>query len=201
MANIPARHTNVGASAQGGPKLFRVGGSGFTAFKWAGQLIGFAQTVSHQSPQPVAAPVAIQPMDQQHPMQIITPAAVGPGTLQVQMYEMYNSKVWDKIMQITDTANLGGVATNKQAFYNDLSEVFIRLSNLGQGIVCHKVVYPPNRVQPVGGKNAFYADNYFNCKITDIRDDESIDIGSMEIIKNMTIQYTHTTRYTGSAGA
>jgi len=70
------------------PKLFRTGGSGFTAFQWQGHVIGFAQSVSHQSPQPVAAPVAIQPLDQQYPLQIITPAAVGPGTLQVQLFEM-----------------------------------------------------------------------------------------------------------------
>ena len=193
MAVIPPRHQNVNAAASSGPKLFRVGGSGFTAFHWQHKVIGFAQTIGHQSPQPVAPPVAIQPMDQQHPLEIITPAAVGPGTLQIQIYEMYNQKVWDEIMRVTDVSFPQSIQTNRQQFYNDLSEVFIRLSNIGKGITCTKVIYPPNKVQ-TGVKNQFYADNYYNCKITDIRDDEQIDIGSMEIIKNMTVQYTHTAR-------
>lgn len=92
------------------PKTFRVGGSGFTAFWWMGQVIGFAQAVANQSPQPVAAPVAIQPLDQQYPLQILVPAAVGPGTLQVQLFEMYNAKVWDEIMAITDSTSGSGSA-------------------------------------------------------------------------------------------
>lgn len=183
---------------QKGPALFRVGGSGFTVFHWQGQPIGFAQAIAHTSPQPVAAPVAIQPMDHRYPAQIITPAAIGPGTLQVQLYETYNSKVWDAIMAIVDATNKTGVQTNKLPKYNDLVEVFIRLSNIGKGINCTKIIYPPNKVQS-GKKSQFYADTYHNCVITDIRDDEQIDIGSMEIIKNMTIQYTHSTRSSASA--
>ncbi len=196
MANVPARHQGK-AGAQRNPQLFRVGGSGFTAFHWQGQLIGFAQAVGHTSPQPVAAPVAIQPLDQRYPLQIITPAAVGPGTLTLQMYEMYSQKVWDEIMRIVDATSKDGVQTNKLSRYNDLVEVFIRLANIGKGINCTKIIYPPNKVQTT--KSQFYADTYHNCIITDIRDDESIDIGRMEIIKQMTIQYTHVTRNSASA--
>jgi len=195
--NVPARLQARGGS-QKGPALFRVGGSGFTVFHWQGQPIGFAQAVSHQSPQPVAAPVAIQPMDQRYPLQIITPAAIGPGTLALQMYETYNSKVWDSIMRIIDQTNTTGVQTNRLPQYNDLAEVFIRLSNIGKGINCTKIIYPPNKVQG-GKKSQFYADTYHNCTITDIRDDEDIDIGRMEIIKNLTIQYTYSTRSSASA--
>lgn len=195
--NVPARLQARGGS-QKGPALFRVGGSGFTVFHWQGQPIGFAQAVSHQSPQPVAAPVAIQPMDQRYPLQIITPAAIGPGTLALQMYETYNSKVWDSIMRIVDQSNTNGIQTNRLPQYNDLAEVFIRLSNIGKGINCTKIIYPPNKVQG-GKKSQFYADTYHNCTVTDIRDDEDIDIGRMEIIKNLTIQYTYSTRSSASA--
>src|SRR3954468_16149925 len=108
-------------------ELFRVGGSGFTVFQWEGKPIGFAQGVSHTSPQPVAAPVAIQPMDQRYPMQIITPAAVGPGTLQLQLYERYNSKVWDQILAVVDNKHRGGADRRANSKYADLVEVFIRL--------------------------------------------------------------------------
>lgn len=175
------------------PANFRVGGSGFTQFWWMGQVIGFAQAVANQSPQPVAAPVAIQPMDQQYPMQILVPAAVGPGTLQLQMFEMYNAKVWDQIMQITDNTSGSGTAGQKK-LYADLSQVFLRLSALGTPINASKIIYPANAGVRGGPSVRHYADLYHNCMITDIRDDENIQIGSMEVVKQMTIQYTYMTR-------
>jgi len=172
-------------------KVPRVGGSGFTVFHWQGQPLAFAQTLSHQSPQPVAAPVAIQPLDAQRPLNIITPAAIGPGTLQVALYELYNEKVWDRIMQIVDLKLQGSV--NQRPFYNDLADVFTRLATIDPrgGIVCSRVVYPPTMYGSTARK---YADNYHGCKITDIRDDENIEIGTMDIAKVLTIQYTHTTQ-------
>ena len=175
------------------PNVFRVGGSGFTAFHWSGHVIGFAQAVSHQSPQPVAAPSAIQPLDQQYPMQILVPAAIGPGTLQVQLFEMYNQSVWDNIMAVTDLTTGVGTAGAKQ-IYNDLSEIFLRLSALNKPITASKIVYPPNVGKRGGPKVRGYAELYHNCMITDIRNDETIQIGTMEVIKNMTIMYTKMTR-------
>lgn len=175
------------------PTGFRVGGSGFTAFWWMGQVIGFAQAVANQSPQPVAQPVAIQPLDQQYPMQILVPAAVGPGTLQVQLFELYNTKVWDSIMAITDNSSGAGTA-GELPQYNDLSQVFLRLSALGKPINASKIVYPPNAGVRGGPKVRHYAELYHNCMITDIRDDENIEIGTMDVVKSMTIQYTRMTR-------
>jgi len=174
------------------PQNFRVGGSGFTAFWWLGQPIAFAQSVANQSPQPVAAPVAIQPLDQEYPMQILVPAAIGPGTLQVQLFELYGSKVWDTIMAITDSsiANQAGSLPR----YNDLAEVFLRLSGLGTPINASKIIYPPNTGLRGGPKVRHFAELYHNIMITDIRDDETIQIGTMEVVKNMTIQYTRMTR-------
>lgn len=178
------------------PQTFRVGGSGFTAFHWSGYVIGFAQSIAVQSPRPVADAVPIQPLDQQYPMQIIVPAAIGAGTLQVQLFEMYNSKVWDQIMKITDVAVAPNNASGQKAnsIYTDLSEVFLRLSALGTGVECTKIVYPPNAGTRGGPSTRKYADRYYNCMITDIRDDETIQIGTMEVIKNMTIMYTKSQR-------
>lgn len=189
MAN-PSNNPN---SVTNTPTTFRVGGSGFTAFWWMGNVIGFAQAVGHQSPQPVAQPVAIQPLDQQYPMQILVPAAIGPGTLQLQMFEMYNSAVWDQILAITDVTTGVGTAGQK-AVYNDLSEVFLRLSALNKPINATKIVYPPNVGVRGGPKVRHYAELYHNCMITDIRNDENIQIGTMEVVKSMTIMYTRMTR-------
>ncbi len=175
------------------PGTFRNGGQGFTAFWWSGQVIGFAQQVSHQSPQPVAPPVAIQPLDQQYPMQIMVPAAVGAGTLQCQLFEMYNSKVWDRIMAVTDSiSGIGNAGARNQ--YADLSEVFLRLSALNKPINASKIIYPPNAGVRGGPKVRHYAELYHNVMITDIRDDEQITIGTMEVLKNITMMYTYMTR-------
>lgn len=185
--------TTSSATITNQPRNFRVGGSGFTSFWWMGQPIAFAQAVANQSPQPVAAPVAIQPLDQEYPMQILVPAAIGPGTLQVQLFELYGSKVWDTIMTITDSTS--GVGTAGQLpQYNDLAQVFLRLSALGTPINASKIVYPPNAGIRGGPKVRHFAELYHNCMITDIRDDENIQIGTMEVVKNMTIQYTQMTR-------
>jgi len=180
------------------PRQFRVGGSGFTAFMWKQHVIGFAQRVNHTSPQPVAPPSPVQPLDQQYPMQILVPAAIGAGTLVVEMFEMYNRKVWDQIMTVTDA--LDGSNAGAKDRYTDLSEVFLRLSALASPVSCTKVVYPPGTGVRGGPGIRHYADMYFNCMITDIRDDENIEIGTMEVIKNMTIMYTHSKRVFDTGG-
>ena len=195
---VPVQHQTSAPGAQTlkPGEMFRVGGSGFTVFTWEGKPIGFAQTVAHQSPQPVAAPEAIQPMDQRYPLQVITPAAIGVGTIQLQMFEMYNSKVWDRIMQVVDAKHPGGNNRPASGVYNDLVAVFVRLANIGRGITVTKIIYAPNES---GNTSRYTAENYHNATITDIRDDENIDIGSMSIVKSLTIQYTKMTRSSANA--
>ena len=196
MAGIP----NLGvdsANLSSHPKYFRTGGSGYTVFWWQGTPIGFAQTVGHTAPQPVAPPVPAQPLDQQYPMQIVVPAAQGPGTLQLQMFELFNEKIWDQMMLITDTADSSTQGVQPGSIYHDLSQVFLRLSAIQKPILCYKLIYPPYVGVRGGDPRAtpIYADVYHNCVITDIRDDETIEIGTMLVIKNLTVQYTYSRRH------
>ncbi len=177
----------------------RVGGHGFTVFRWMGDPIAFAQTLSHQSPQPVSAPVAIQPLDARRPVNIITGAAIGPGTLQLALYELYNERVWDRIMKIVDQKQPNDY--NSKEFYNDLSEVFVRLASVSPangGITCTRIVYPPTMY---GQTTRSYGTNYYNCKVTDVRDDETIEIGTMDMAKVLTVQYTHSKPISDSSGS
>lgn len=190
--NIPLRHQQ--RLQQNTPKNARIGGAGFTIFQWEGQTIGTAQAIGHTSPQPVAQAVSIHPMDRRRPLQVATTAAIGPGILQLQMYEFYGERVWDRIMQIVDSNHAGGNSLNK---YNDLAEIFLRLASLDSPVTLYKIIEPPAVVQ--SSKTQFDADVFHNCVITDIRDDESVDVARMEIIKAMTVQYTHKTRATLSA--
>jgi hypothetical protein len=177
----------------------RVGGSGFTIFTFGGQPIAFAQQVSHTSPTPVGpGPVAIHPMDEPYPVQVITPAASGMGSLTLNLFELYNSKVWDRL-----GAEVGLDASSNEAFQNgfgnailsgavDLVDVFIRIAEAPAGTVnVVKYVRPP-LLQ--GVTQAPYAEQYHNCVITNILDGEQIEVGTMEVIKQVTVAYTHMTR-------
>lgn len=184
------------ANPQRSPEQFRVAGSGLTVFAWQNQPIAFAQSIGEVSPQPVAAPEAIQPMDAPTPMEILVPHAVGPGTLQVQLFERYTTKVWDDMMRVLDESNIAGDnRVDQKARYSSLLEIFNRMANLGNGITAQKRVFAPDRV----GQKQWFADMYFNCKITDVRDDEDINIGTMSVVKSMSIMYTHkeSNRYAG----
>jgi hypothetical protein len=173
-----------------GTQDFRVGGAGFTVFHFSGQAIAYAQAISSQSPQAVAAPVAIQPMDSPRPIQIVTTIGITGGTVTLQMYETFNAKVWDQIMGILDGANTN--TTNAKGVYNDLSDILLRMASIGKGISATKLVTPPRPIGP--NKIGFVTDTMHNVTITDVRDDEQINVGTVELTKPITLQYTHATR-------
>jgi len=172
-------------------KKFRVGGSGFTAFYWNGKAIAFAQRVTVRQPQAITNPVPIQPLDARYPLQIITPGAITEGYLDIELLELYNSKVWDAMM---------AVATEGAARANDLADVFFAMAAHNQPINAVKMIIPPQNLQ---GDTTLepYGEIYNNCVITNITDGEDIDVRKMEIVKGITIAYTHATRTDiGSSG-
>lgn len=179
--------------------LTRVGGSGFTIFTFKGAPIAFAQQVSHTSPQPVGpGAVPIQPMDEPYPLQVITPAAAGMGSLTLNLYELYYSKVWERL-GVTDnqvTNNSSGTG----GFFdgaNDIVDVFIRQAAADPASLnVVKIIRPPALAGEgdisTGGDP--YWEIYHNCVITNVVDGEEISIGTMEVLKQITLGYTNVTR-------
>jgi hypothetical protein len=156
----------------------RLGGSGFTVFVWDSKPVAFARQISHTSPTPVGpGPVPIHPLDAPYPIDIITPAASNIGTLLLELYELYNKKVWD------DLSNLAGSV--------DLVDIFIRVAERENPISLVKHVRPPR----LGGQ-AYrpYTEEYHNCVITNVEDGEAIEVGTMEVLKRITVAYTYMTR-------
>lgn len=180
----------------------RVGGSGFTIFTFAGQPIAFAQQVAETSPTPVGpGPVAIHPLDEPYPVQVITPAASGMGSLTLNLYELYNEKVWDRLaadVNGTPANPFGGVTsndinTNSGIFDGavDLVDVFIRQAEYSGALNVVKYIRPP----VIGGRKGMpYAEQYHGCVITNIVDGEQVEVGTMEIIKQVTVAYRFKTR-------
>lgn len=157
----------------------RVGGSGFTLFLWNGSVIPFAQQVSHTSPQPVGpGPVAIQPIDEPYPLQVITPQAAGMGSITLNLYELYGSKVWD---------NLGGGYLQGAV---DIVDLFVAMAKADSEAWLTKLIRPP----VIRGKTTTpYAEIYHGAVITNVVDGEQIEVGSMEILKQVTVGYRYMT--------
>lgn len=162
----------------------RVGGSSFTIFIWDNVPIAFAQQVSHTSPQPVGpGPVAIQPLDEPYPIQVITPAAAGMGSLTLNLYEVYGSKVWDRL---GGHGNSGGILSGA----NDIVDIFISIASNPNEINMVKVIRPPILR---GATSNAYAEIYHGCVVTNVVDGEQIEVGSMEILKQITVGYRYVT--------
>lgn len=153
----------------------RVGGSGFTAFTWMGQPIAFCRQIAHTSPTPVGpGPTPIHPLDEAYPLEIITPAAQNMGTLTLELYELYNQKVWDQLSIIAGSI--------------DLVNIFIRVAAHEHPITVTKVINPPT----LGGKAGKpYSDIFHRCVITNVEDGETIEIGTMEVTKRITVAYAY----------
>lgn len=180
----------------------RVAGAGFTIFTFRGQPLAFCQQVSHTTPQPVAAPVAIQPMDEPVPVQVITTAAAGMGSLTLNLIELYGSKVWDRLgaevgykgTTYSGTSGFTGTV-GANAILNgaiDITDIMIRVAEEApEDMSVVKYIRPPKLA---GTTQKPYAEIYHNCVITNVQDGENVEIGTMEVIKQVTVGYTHMTQ-------
>lgn len=196
------------------PRNFvRRGGSGFTIFSFGGQPIAFCQQVAHTSPRPVGQGAsAIQPMDEPYPIEIITPAAAGMGQIVLNLFELFGSgghasKAWDRL-----GAPLGG--TTGQPFGSSAQTNVSTLLSLSQGgifagavdivdIFIRQAQASPSQTQvvqyirppanPNGAQNPYFI-QYVGCAITDVQDGEQIDVGTLEVIKQVTVAYRYQLR-------
>lgn len=182
----------------------RVGGSSFTVFTFQSQPIAFAQEVAYTSPQPVSQATPIQPMDEPYPVQIITPAASNMGSLVLNLYELYGSKVWDRLGANAATGGVGSPSTastftgpdnfGTSGILNgavDLVDIMIKVAKQSNAIGVTKFIRPPNLY---GNTGSVMSETYHNCVITNVVDGEQINVGTMEVIKQITIGFTHLTR-------
>jgi len=165
----------------------RVGGSAFTVFRWEGVPLAYCRQVAHTSPTPVGpGPVPIQPMDARYPLQVITPAAAGMGTLTLDMYELYGAQVWERL-GTSSTQGSGGIFSGAI----DIVDIFVRQAAARNPIQVVKYIKPP---QLRGRTFQAYTEEYHNVVVTNVIDGETIEIGTMEVPKQITLAYTHLTR-------
>jgi hypothetical protein len=196
----------------------RVGGSGFTIFTFGGQPVTFCQQVSLTSPTPVGGGMEeIQPMDEPYPIEIITPAAAKSGQLVLNLFELFGSggtasKVWDRLglslgakngpfssespANATTNFNLTG-ANNGGIFMGavDIVDIFIRQAQADPAALqIVKIIRPLGASGPAGSPIQPYTEEYHGCVITNVADGEQIAVGTMAVLKQITVNFRYVTR-------
>lgn len=162
----------------------RVGGSGFTVFAWMNKPILFCRQISHQSPAPVGpGTVPIHPMDTPYPVELVTPMAATMGTLTLELYELYGSKIWNRLKELDKNPQNGGPV--------DIVGIFKEVSNSKNPITIFKYIRSPSIR---GAAYKTYTEEYHNCVVSQIMDGETIEVGTMEVLKQMVVNYTHITQ-------
>lgn len=178
----------------------RVGGSGFTVFWWEDKPILYARQISHQSPAPVGpGTVPIHPMDTPYPVELVTPQATSMGTLTLELYELYGSNVWERLASYLNTSPGNGGSASGPV---DLAGIFDNVARRGQPISIVKYIKPPQRTSsgatgaanPPGNGRNYYTEEYKNCVISQLQDGETIEVGTMEVLKQIVVNYTHIER-------
>jgi hypothetical protein len=198
----------------------RRGGSGWTIFTFGGQPISFCQQVAHTSPRPVGQGAsAIQPMDEPYPIEIMTPAAAGMGTITLNMFELFGqngkaSKVWDRLgvgsasgatpfsnfnnqpQNTGDTSQFQSLAGNGVfSSLVDIVDIFIAQAKADPSqLQILQIIRPPgNPLHSNPGPNPYFL-QYVGCVITDVQDGETIDVGTLEVLKQITVAYRYVLR-------
>ena len=156
---------------------FRVVGSGYTVFSYAGSQLNFCDTITDQPPPPVAQPEPVQPLDERHPIEIAFPRAAGAGSLVVQIREQWDKEIWRQFPGF------------QNGQINDIVDLFERSVENGQ-VFCMKLIKPPPGHKP-------RAVIYHGCVIVGADLGENVSIASMTVPKTITIMYTKTTRKGG----
>lgn len=195
----------------------RVGGQGFTIFAYGGQALAFCQQVSHTSPSFVGQGAsAIQPMDEPYPVEIIVPIAAGMGTLVLNLFDLFGdqggSKVWDRLgatlgnnsgpgspfgtLQDQGAGNVSTALSIGQGPFagaNDIVDIaIIQAQKNPANLNITKYVRPlPTYQQQTPTP---YFDAYQGCVITDVVDGEQIEVGTLEVLKQITVNYTYVQR-------
>lgn len=150
----------------------RVLGSNYTTFRYAGQNIAYLEQVADSGQRPVGSRTHefVHPLGFDHPAEIVTPRAIGGGTLQLTIRELWHEEVWQQMQGLAGT--------------KDILEVFRRLAATPNYVTCTKIITPPD-----GQK---YGKTYHRCVIVDVPDGETFNIEQLSQTKVITVAYTHT---------
>jgi hypothetical protein len=160
-------------------------GSAFTAWQFSGPVgtspnFILCQQVAHKSPQPIAQPVEIHPLNYLRPTEILVPRAVSHGEITLTVMESFNKSIFDQLglnygtNKITDLADL----------FNWMMTSTDAVDANGSKIELIRVIRDPN---PTG---TYRKKTFVGARIVDIRDDETTTVDSTVNPLTVTVWYT-----------
>lgn len=149
----------------------RIGGSGLTTMTWRGTKLSYMQTLADSTPQPQGAVSPVQPLDEPVPLEIVTPLAVGAGSISLSFFELWNEPAWAQLPGLENT--------------NTLLDVLKTQVTLGE-ITCRKIIQSPDN-------SIMRAKVYHGVVVTNIDEGESIQINTMLMPKTVQLGYTYST--------
>jgi hypothetical protein len=156
----------------------RVGGSGYTIFRWEGTIIAVAESVQVNSVRPVTPAVAVQPLNALRPIEIAVPAAHSNGELIITMKELWGQSVWQRLAGLAGSDNIIQIMNTMAARENPVQIM--------------KVMRHPN--------GDTWSETFFGCQVVDFDDSETITIDTMVLDKSLTVWYTHSDKSWITAG-
>lgn len=163
----------------------RVTGSGYTTFQYKGTPIAFCEGVQDSGQKAfsdLGQPYQfIQPLGEEHPIEIATSRVLQGGTLQLTIRELWNGYVWTQ---------LSGLAGS-----NNIVDIFKTLAADPSYVTCQTIIKPPT------GAGSWRGKIYQNCVVVDINDGDTITVGGMSVTKGITIAYTHYLSYSNGGTA
>ena len=170
-------------------------GSTFTVWTVNGAPVVFCVEVDHQSPAPVADAVPIQPLNYIRPAEIVTARAISVGRITMNVIETYGNKPWDYLNGLFPNSNPYGIGASGNAApgYNDLADVLYYMQetltdNQGQSSInLYRVIRTP---ASFGVPQPWYVTEFMGVRIVDIRENERVNIATMQ--NNLTIDCMYT---------
>lgn len=158
----------------------------------------------------------IHPLDEPYAVEIVTPVAAKAGQLVLNLFELFGSggaasKVWDRLgakvpggspssmfgtFNSAEPASLSStqIVTGDDGIFNgavDIVDIFIAQAK-AEPSKLNIVKY----IRPLGagGSNLQYTEEYHGCVITNVIDGEQVEVGSLSVIKQITVMYRYATR-------
>jgi hypothetical protein len=123
-------------------------------------------------------------MDTPYPVELVTPMAATMGTITLELYELYGANVWERLTGLAGN-NGGGRGPV------DIVGIFKAVANMSKPVTVFKYIRSPS----IRGKPfRTYTEEYHNVVVSQVMDGETIEVGTMEVLKQMTLNYTHLTR-------
>jgi hypothetical protein len=107
---------------------------------------------------------------------LITPLAATMGTIELELTDLFGEKVWERLKFLTDST--------------DIVDIYEKVAVQNAG---DTPIFIAKVITPKGNRGPILRENYHNCVVSAVQDDETIQVGTMEVLKRLTLNFTHST--------